>query len=666
MPPNSSEDSQPNEVRLAGKGAGVPLIRSTNVCSRGRGQGRGRGWGRPSNTHKSFRRHSSLVYGGHPVQGLTGESSRIVNDSPGCAYISQRPAVPAADHSRPRKRRKIEVEYDVQHWTGPQASVCSSSSMSHGTKTDKASKEYVNFLVHLPYSCRKGAPNCNKFRQDWINKNKKILQKQHGLRFIQYLVRDDSISFTFLKYPSEHPGACTVDIGTEVQLESQGPESHGTPSEDAREGTAYSAAVDVEDAGPSGELPLSEHMSPTLEPVSSPDIVLIDLTRDTDDLEEGAIEDRHPDDINLGTQEGARYHGCGIATATLLLSTSKWTSKKLRIHRLPDSASSCIAPSSDAPLSHARQFQRSLVLPDTSGSRASLASAPNYLADPYTRGREREGIRFFLPKHQRDKPRRLMFPLCTSTRQEVFYAVTMHGFLYAMETFHSTAPICLRASESPCQEFVDDACLLNIAGCRLIMLAHAREKKQISLFDTSQGKAHNAVTIDKPSRLDTKTGSGASAVCPLHQPGAFAIGGYDHSIHLWFLRDATSLTYAKPSLVSINQTSMIQSLLAIHDTSHKLISASADRSVHLWDMSSERVVRSLKLSNSVYHVHELENPFCNLLEVGHREQQFEIQDHRLVPEKPVQRFGYPSTHTNGRYIKGATARFRSLDLLHKV
>ncbi|KZT26971.1 WD40 repeat-like protein [Neolentinus lepideus HHB14362 ss-1] len=162
--------------------------------------------------------------------------------------------------------------------------------------------------------------------------------------------------------------------------------------------------------------------------------------------------------------------------------------------------------------------------------------------------------------------------------------------------------------------------------------------------------------MDRPIRPgkepDKKTGNGVSAVCPLRHSGDFATGGHDHSVHLWSLRDVTSLRYSTPTLLSINHTSMIQSLLAIRDTSHKLVSAGADCAVRMWDMSSERVVRSFKVSNSVYHVHELENPFCTLLEVAHRDQQFEIHDHRLVPEKPVQRFGYASIHTHGRYIKG--------------
>ncbi|KAH9938390.1 WD40-repeat-containing domain protein [Fomitopsis serialis] len=130
----------------------------------------------------------------------------------------------------------------------------------------------------------------------------------------------------------------------------------------------------------------------------------------------------------------------------------------------------------------------------------------------------------------------------------------------------------------------------------------------------------------------------------------FASGGYDHVVHLW---DASrDVSRPSPTPLAIKHTSTVQSLLAIRDTSHKLVSSGADCNVHIYDLSSERVVNTLKTSNSVYHAHEALSPFCTLLEVAHRELQFEIRDHRLVPQEAVQRFGYPSRQVHGRYIKG--------------
>ncbi|KAH9853782.1 WD40-repeat-containing domain protein [Lenzites betulinus] len=135
------------------------------------------------------------------------------------------------------------------------------------------------------------------------------------------------------------------------------------------------------------------------------------------------------------------------------------------------------------------------------------------------------------------------------------------------------------------------------------------------------------------------------------QPGLFATGGYDHLVHLW------SYSGDKPTASSvplpIRHTAAVQSLLAIRDTSHKLVTAGADCTVNVFDLSSERVVNTLKLSNSVYHVHPAISEFCSLFEIGHREQQFEVRDHRLVPTVSVVRFGYPSARVHGRFVRGA-------------
>jgi hypothetical protein len=154
------------------------------------------------------------------------------------------------------------------------------------------------------------------------------------------------------------------------------------------------------------------------------------------------------------------------------------------------------------------------------------------------------------------------------------------------------------------------------------------------------------------------------------QPLMFASGGLDHGVHLWTARQDFSLVSS--SQLAIKHSSAVQSLLPIRDTSHKLVSAGADNNVHIWDLSYERVVNTMKTSNSVFHAHSA-SPYCILLEVGirpgfnpllisqcllqvaHRELQYELRDYRLVPEKPVQRFGYeiPKNYKNhGRYIKG--------------
>ncbi|KAI9067557.1 WD40 repeat-like protein [Trametes sanguinea] len=137
----------------------------------------------------------------------------------------------------------------------------------------------------------------------------------------------------------------------------------------------------------------------------------------------------------------------------------------------------------------------------------------------------------------------------------------------------------------------------------------------------------------------------------MNEPDMFATGGYDHMVHLWSISAGRPPTPSEP--LAIKHTSMIQSLLALRDTSRKLVSASADCSVNVFDLPSERVVNTLKLSNSVYHVHPTNSQSCVLLEVAHRELQFELRDYRLVPTTPVVRFGYPTAKVHGRYVRGA-------------
>lgn len=128
---------------------------------------------------------------------------------------------------------------------------------------------------------------------------------------------------------------------------------------------------------------------------------------------------------------------------------------------------------------------------------------------------------------------------------------------------------------------------------------------------SSASKVLDLGCYDRPVQSDKK--GGISAISASMQPGTFVTGGYDHLVHLWSLSDDYNAT---SSPLAIKHTSMIQSLLAIRDTSDKLLSGSADCSVSVYDLTSERVVNLLKLSNSVYHVHAAISPSCMLLEVS--------------------------------------------------
>lgn len=183
-------------------------------------------------------------------------------------------------------------------------------------------------------------------------------------------------------------------------------------------------------------------------------------------------------------------------------------------------------------------------------------------------------------------------------------------------------------------------------------------------------KVRDVDSFDRRSQADKK--GGISAVCAMTQLGAFATGGYDHLINLWSLPNDGDESRPVPSApLAIKHSSAIHSLLPVRDTSHKLLTGGADCTLAIYDLSSERTVNTLKLSNPIYHVHAVASPFCALLEVclltiavryylitfrrqlGHREFQFEVRDYRLVPDTPALRFGYSNAKVHGRYTRGS-------------
>jgi WD40 repeat protein len=70
------------------------------------------------------------------------------------------------------------------------------------------------------------------------------------------------------------------------------------------------------------------------------------------------------------------------------------------------------------------------------------------------------------------------------------------------------------------------------------------------------------------------------------QPSMFATGTIDHFVYLWKVQEGFSTSMQH---LAIKHTALIQSLLPIQDSSHKLLSAGADCTVNIYDLSSERV-----------------------------------------------------------------------------
>ncbi|KAJ7068101.1 hypothetical protein C8F01DRAFT_1049977 [Mycena amicta] len=263
-----------------------------------------------------------------------------------------------------------------------------------------------------------------------------------------------------------------------------------------------------------------------------------------------------------------------------------------------------------------------------------------------------DGEEFSIPtRQQHDKLRRLLCDPCTSSS----FIVSMHGFLEGIDVNsrrHWSIP--QEATDTSRREFVDDACLMASDERSVTIIGHGRDDQQLSLINNEEMGRNGVVTFTDLRRpWNSLKRGGVSCVAPIKQPWLFASGGHDHNVHLWKLEE--DFSSATPQLLDIKHSSLVQSLLGVVDTSRKLVSAGADCSVNLYDLSSQRVVNTLRTSNSVYHLHPTPSPFCSLFELAHREFQFETHDHRLVPSIATQRFGYPNSQKlHGRFMKGAS------------
>ncbi|KAK0205634.1 WD40-repeat-containing domain protein [Armillaria fumosa] len=262
-------------------------------------------------------------------------------------------------------------------------------------------------------------------------------------------------------------------------------------------------------------------------------------------------------------------------------------------------------------------------------------SAPNQLV--------RETLK--LPvREQYDKQRRLL----RHPQSPTYLAISMYGNL---EEFEIAPNLKHRPSGyilSDLREPVDDACVLSNGARSVVIISRLQESHQLSAVHI--GLPAPPLTFTRPWNKAKR--GGVSSVTAMMQPLMFATGGYDHTIHLWEVKPDFSA--ASPKVLAMKHNSVVQSLLSFQDTSHKLMSGGADCTINLYDLASERVVNTLKTSNIIYNSHTTSSPFCTLTEVAHRDLQFELRDHRLAPEIPVQRFGHASTQVNGRYIKGTS------------
>jgi WD40 repeat protein len=96
----------------------------------------------------------------------------------------------------------------------------------------------------------------------------------------------------------------------------------------------------------------------------------------------------------------------------------------------------------------------------------------------------------------------------------------------------------------------------------------------------------DTLAVTRPSSKNNTLKPAASVVSPMLQVDMFASGGYDHAIHAWKMKEDMLPT---AETLAFNHTSVVQALLPVRDTSHKLISGGADCMMQVFDLSSERV-----------------------------------------------------------------------------
>ncbi|KIY72928.1 WD40 repeat-like protein [Cylindrobasidium torrendii FP15055 ss-10] len=253
-----------------------------------------------------------------------------------------------------------------------------------------------------------------------------------------------------------------------------------------------------------------------------------------------------------------------------------------------------------------------------------------------------------VPLRQNDKFRRLVHAAGSSR----YYTVSRLGDIEQVRLKDILRHVPARNQvNTPANTIVDDACLLNNGSKSIVLAGCNQEEKQLVSIALSSNATKKPTFIDRPTKQGKN--AGVSAIFAMPDANKFVSGGHDHQVHLWSAADASSFALPKSHLLPMKHNSAVYAFLTLSDTSTKIISGGADCIINVCDVPSTRVVTSFKTSNSIFNVHEVASPFCTLLEVAHRDQQYEIRDYR-TPERPVSRFGYDCQQSAGRFIRGAS------------
>ncbi|OBZ76194.1 hypothetical protein A0H81_03587 [Grifola frondosa] len=640
-----SEDTQPNEIRLARKGnAAVPIIRASWLAhprSFPRGLGRGRG----QIHYAAGARNSTQPYasGSVPTTSLPCEPGP--SNLPKHDYANRPPQTRGNEWYR--KRPRLDSHWSLQDG--------GSSSNHLSKKVKRKAISEVEVVVDLPKNCQKGAPHVQGHRRSFIKAQVEKLKREMGLRVIEHAYLD-VMTVRFKCHPMD-PALNSAHSSFEDI------DSAILPGEGVNNNIEF---LKVGPPSPSTALPIEEpHSFKPHDPVDckpsrhddeqiAPHNVFLNNSALADSSEHGPSKKRSTQksfqDVSplSPADKTTPFRGSSFRSGSLIIKSACEVRSNLRLPPDAMELSSSNTPTScisapKIPGDVSRPMTTNQDLSNCAGQAtgavhdSSFSSLHVELPDELLQFR----------KEVHDKPRRMLL-----SEKSGIICVTMRGSVDRAERSPLRRSHALRVGRKSTRQVVDDACLLATPDSDIIVFANARDDCQVSLTEV---KCHRATDIGAFSRATRgEKRSGISAVCTMMQPRMFATGGYDHMVHLWTVTDDISGTSSAP--LAIKHASLVQSLLAVRDTSHKLVSAGADCSVNIWDISSECVVNTLKVSNSVYHVHQAISPSCVLLELAHRELQFEVRDLRVVPQKPTQRFGYHTSKLHGRFVKG-DARF---------
>ncbi|KAL0949609.1 hypothetical protein HGRIS_009655 [Hohenbuehelia grisea] len=609
-----TEDTQPNEKRLIPKGATVPSIRPT---------GSRNVWGgRPSvHPYKPRRNLISAKSAAFPPTASDREfrqldlHSKAGPSSPGSSFKNRSRSSDGTLQSQPTRQRG---------------------------RRDRNRGNTCEVVVELPNECRKGIPGCHERRRNWIARQIEDIHRQQNLQVYNHELLPTTVRFFCRR--SDAP-ICTPEISTI--------DAHGSRStmEYEDDDEVYRLLVEEKNISSNEEVLLSTvqtELSDTSYAEVSPPIrsksSLCHATPPAISVTNELFTPHNSNSTGIPVQCTPPPPMPAVRLPTPMV--PRFRSGRLSMQPVQRALPQTSKPLGVTDLSRDNGF-RSLPVQDQSRAEHLPVSAQGALEcrmedlDNQVIILEAESRRQ-ISADQLEKSRCLAF----HPDDSAVYITSSRGAVDSIQggSFESHQISSSYVSSST----VDDACILSTYPNTAMVHAHSGEHAQVTLVTVQNDHKMARVPLLRPLSNDKK--AGVSAIVNMSQPLTFASGGHDHVVHLWDVKPDFSGATARH--LPIKHNSVVQCLTPVKDTSHKLISCGADCLVNIYDLSSERVVNTMRTSNSVYRAHTLAPPFCTLLEVAHRELQFEIRDHRLVPELPVQRFGYNTATLHGRFIRG--------------